>query len=218
MLPRATRGRSKFGTKCNTKPSDHFLSSLLAKPVQDVDVVFAISATASDAQQTFSVMKKVIKTIFEKHGVDSMRPAIIVFGDAVSVRLSFDEEFTELDELKERIDNLPRNTGTPDLDAALVEANRLLAGARPNAKKVLVIISDDTSDSRPWEIRANARELEEGEIEVVPVGMGNEVDLNQLEHTTPHKDNLITADREDDTDDLAEEILEKILRSKCHFS
>ena len=180
--------------------------------------MFAISATATDAQQTFSVVKDVIKTIFEKHGVDSMRVAIIVFGDAVSVRLSFDEEVTELDELKERIDNLPRNTGTPDLNAALVEGNRLLAGARPNAKKVLVIISDDTSDSSPWVIRANARELEEEEIEVVPVGMGNEVDLKQLEHTTPHKDNLITADKKDDTDDLADEILQKILRSECHFS
>jgi len=185
--------------------------------VQDVDVVFAISATARDAQQTFSVMKEVIKTIFEKHGVDSMRPAIIVFGDAVSVRLSFEEKVTELDELKERIDNLPRNTGIPDLDAALGEAYRLLVGARPNAKKVLVIISDDTSDSERWEIRANATELEEEEIEVVPVGMGNEVDLKQLEHTTPHKDNLITADKDDDTDDLAKEILEKILRSKCYL-
>ena len=188
-----------------------FFSSLLAKQVQDVDVVFAISATASDAQQTFNVMKNVIKNIFEKHG--SMRLAVIVFGDAVSVRLSFDEEVTELDELKERIDNLPRNTGTPDLNAVLVEANRLLAEARPNAKKVLVIISDDTSDSKPWEISSNARGLEEEEIEVVPVGMGNEVDLKQLEHTTPHKDNLITAKKEDDTDDLADEILQKILRS-----
>ena len=199
-------------------PQISFCSSLLGKQVQDVDVVFAISATASDAQQTFSVMKDVMKTIFEKQGVDSMRLAIIVFGDAVSVRLSFDEEVTELEELKERIDNLPRNTGTPDLNAALVEGNSLLAEARPNAKKVLVIISDDTSDSKPWEIRANARELEEEEIEVVPVGMGNEVDLKQLEHTTPHKDNLITAEKEDDTDDLADEILEKILRSKYHIS
>ena len=204
---------------CNRKPSDHFvLSSLLAKPVQHVDVVFAISATASEAQQTFSFMKEVIKIIFERHGVDSIRPAIIVFGDAVSVRLSFNEKISELDELKERIDNLPRNTGTPDLDAVLVEANRLFAGARLNAKKVLVIISDDASDNRPWEIRARAGKLEEEEIEVVPVGIGNKADLKQLEHTTPHKDNLITADKDDDTYDVADEILEKILRSKCHFS
>ena len=194
------------------------MSSLLAKPVQHVDVVFAISATASEAQQTFSFMKEVIKIIFERHGVDSIRPGIIVFGDAVSVRLSFDEKISELDELRERIDNLPRNTGTPDLDAVLVEANRLFAGARLNAKKVLVIISDDASDNRPWEIRARAGKLEEEEIEVVPVGIGNKADLKQLEHTTPHKDNLITADKDDDTDDVADEILEKILRSKCHFS
>ncbi len=179
-----------------------------------MDVVFAISATASDAQQIFNVMKEVIKAIFEKHGVDSIRPAIIVFGDSSSVRLSFDEEITDLDELKRRIDNLPQNTGTPDLDAALLQAKGVFAGARPNAKKVLVIIVDDTSDSKPWEIKAKARELEEEQIEVVPVGIGNEVDLEQLENTTPYKDNLITADKDDDTDDIADEIVEKILRSK----
>ena len=176
--------------------------------------MFAISATASDAQQTFVVMKEVMKSIFEKHGIDSIRPAIIVFGDAAAVRLSFDEEITDLDELKRRIDNLPQNIGTPDLDAALSEARKVFAGARPNAKKVLVIICDDTSDSRPWEIRAKARELEENEIEVVPVGIGNEVDREQLENTTPYKDNLITADKDDDTDDIADEILDKMLKSK----
>lgn len=176
--------------------------------------MFAISATASDSQQTFSVIKEVIKSIFEKHGVESIRPAIIVFGDTASVRLTFAEEITELDELKQLIDNLPQNTGTPDLDAAMLLAKEVFAGARPNAKKVLVIICDDTSNSETWEIRVKARELEEEEIEVVPVGFGNEVDHKQLENTTPYKDNLITADKDDDTDVIAEEIVEKILRSK----
>lgn len=179
-----------------------------------MDVVFAISATARDAQQTFNVMKEVIKSIFEKHGVDSIRPAIIVFGDSSSVRLSFDDKITDLDELKQRIENLPQNTGTPDLDAALLQVKGVFAGGRPNAKKVLVLIVDDTSDSKPWEIKAKARELEEEEIEVVPVGIGNEVDLKQLEDTTPYKDNLITADKDDDTNDIADEIVEKILKSK----
>ena len=217
LVLHATRRSIQIGVRSNTKSSSHFVSfssSSSAKPVQDVDVVFAISATATDAQQTFSIMKDVIKSIFEKHGVESIRPAIIVFGDAASVRLSFDEKIPDLFELKQRIDNLPRNTGTPDLDAALLEAKAVFAGGRPNAKKVLVIISDDKSDTKTWDIREKARELEEEEIEVVPVGIGSEVDIKQLENTTPHKDNVITADKDEDTDQIAEEIVEKILRSK----
>lgn len=122
-------------------------------------------------------MKDVIKIIFEKYGVDSMWVVIIVFGDVVFVRLSFDEEVIELDELKECIDNLLWNIGILDLNVVLVEGNRFFVGVCLNVKKVLVIIFDDILDSGFWEIRVNVREFEEEEIEVVFVGMGNEVDF-----------------------------------------
>ena len=176
--------------------------------------MFAISATASDSQQTFLVMKQVIKSIFEKHGVDSIRPAIIVFGDVASVRLNFDEKITDLNDLKQLIDNLTPNSGTPDLDEALSLAKTVFAEARPHAKKVLVIICDDRSDSKPWEIKSNARELEEEEIEVIPVGIGVEVYLPQLRVTTPDKENVIEASKDDDVDDLADKIVDLMLKSK----
>ena len=176
--------------------------------------MFAISATARDYRRTFSVMKGVMKSIFDQLGVESIRPAIIVYGDSASVRLRFDEEITDIDELKRRINNLPRNTGTPDLNAALKMAQVVFAGSRPNAKKVLVIITDDKSDSKPWVITAGARQLEEEGIEVVAVGIGSEVDRKQLETTTPYKDNIITADKDDDTKDIANKIVVIILRSK----
>lgn len=122
-------------------------------------------------------MKDVIKIIFEKYGVDSMWVVIIVFGDVVFVRLSFDEEVIELDELKECIDNLLWNIGILDLNVVLVEGNRFFVGVCLNVKKVLVIIFDDILDSSFWVIRVNVREFEEEEIEVVFVGMGNEVDF-----------------------------------------
>ena len=209
--------RGYYPSTSSIKSALHVLNSfsfLLAKPIQDVDVVFAISATASDAQQTFSVMREVIKSIFEKHGVDSIRPAIIVFGDEAYVRLNFDEDVTDLNVLKRRIDNLPRNRGTPDLVKALSLAKTVFSGVRPNARKVLVIISDNRSDSKSWKIRSNARELEEEEIEVIPVGIGAEVDLPQLKDTTPHKANLIPASKDDDVDDLGDKILDIMLKSK----
>ena len=179
-----------------------------------MDVVFAISATASDAQQTFSVMKKVIKSIFEKHGVDSIRPAIIVFGDVASVRLNFDDNGTDLNDLKQLIDNLPQYRGTPDLDEAMSLAKTVFIRARPHAKKVLVIICDNRSDSKSWEIKKSARELEDEEVDVVPVGIGIEVD--QLKDTTLYKKNVIAANKGDDVDVLADKIVNVMLRSKLH--
>ena len=176
-------------------------------------MVFAISATASDAQGTFTVMKEIIKSIFEKHGVGSIRPAVIVYGDMASVRLNFDEVITDLNDLRKRIDNLIRNSGTPDLTEAMSLAKVVFVGARPHVKKVLVIITDDQSDSK--EIKMKARELEEDEIEVVSVGIGAEVNIPQLKETTFYRENVIaTNNTGDNTDELTDRILEIMLKSK----
>ena len=159
-------------------------------------------------------MKDVIKSIFEKHGVDSIRPAIIVFGDKASVSLNFDEGVTDVNDLKQLIDNLPQNRGTPDLEGTLSLAKTVFAGARPHAKKVLVIIYDAKSDSKSWEIKIKTSELEEKEIEVVPVGIGVEVDIPQLKDTTSYKKNVIVANKDDDIDELADKIVEIMLKSK----
>lgn len=159
-------------------------------------------------------MKDVIKSIFEKYGVDSIRPAIIVFGDVASARLNFQQEGMDLNDLKQRIENLPRNTGTPDLNQALSLAKTLFARARAHAKKVIVVISDDRSDSKSWEITTKARELEEEEIEVVSVGVAGEVDPQQLKAATPHKNNVIVATKDDDVADLADKIVNIMLKSK----
>lgn len=188
---------------------------LLAKPPQVVDVVFAISATARDAEKTFSFMKEVIKSIFEKYGVDSLRPAVIVFGDTVSVRMNFQDSL-EQDALKRLVQGLRPNRGTPDLEKALAEAKTLFSGARPHAKKVLVIISDDQSDSKSWKIKHSSQELEEDEVDVIPVGVGNEVDIQQLKDTTPQKKNAVLANKDDDVGDLADKIVD-IMRESEYF-
>lgn len=159
-------------------------------------------------------MKDVIKSIFEKYGVDSIRPAIIVFGDVASARLNIQQEGMDLNDLKQRIENLPRNTGTPDLNQALSLAKTLFARARAHAKKVIVVISDDRSDSKSWEITTKARELEEEEIEVVSVGVAGEVDPQQLKAATPHKNNVIVATKDGDVADLADKIVNIMLKSK----
>ena len=174
-------------------------------------MVFAISATASNAQQTFDRMKEVIKSIFAKHGVNKIRPAIVVYADTASVRLNFDEDVTELEKLIQRIDNIPQSTGTPDLEGALQLAKSLFSGARPEAKKILVIITDSRSDSSPEAIKEQAHELEGEDVVVIPVGMGAQVDPSELKNTTPHKNNVILAKKTDDADDVANKILEKAL-------
>ena len=178
-----------------------------------MDVVFAIGATARDAQQTFGMMKEVIKSIFEKHGVDNIRPAIIVFGDRASVRMNFQEDL-DLDALMQRVEGLTRNRRTPDLEEVLLEAKALFLEARPRAKKVLVIIADDRSDSRSWKIKSSAQELEENEVDIIPVGIGPNVDMTQLVVTTSHKQNTIVAKKDDDVEDLADKIVDSLLKSK----
>lgn len=81
--------------------------------------MFVISVMVRDYWWIFSVMKGVMKFIFDKFGVESIWLVIIVYGDSVFVWLCFDEEIIDIDELKWCIDNLLWNIGILDLNVVL---------------------------------------------------------------------------------------------------
>jgi hypothetical protein len=92
------------------------------------------------------------------------------------------------------------------------EASRLFDQyARPEAKKVLVIITDKRSDSTLSDIRDAAKILVSKSITVIPVAFGRDADPNQLVTTTPNKGDLIKKEKTVPPKTLAKEIMDKIL-------
>ena len=92
----------------------------------------------------------------------------------------------------------------------------LTTGLRPDAKKVLVIIIDKKSGSTEDEVRQAAVLLENYKIRVIPVALGKDADVPELTNATLDKDDIVKADRKDDPEKIADEIMMKASEFSYH--
>lgn len=93
--------------------------------------------------------------------------------------------------------------------------------ARLDAKKVLVVISDQTSDSEDNEIAKAVKPLQDNDVIVIPVALGDEADKAQLVKLIDDPSTLVTADTSNNTNDIKEEIMKQVFEGICteiHYS
>ena len=102
----------------------------------------------------------------------------------------------------------------PDLEKALDESDKLFqgAGARPTARKILVVIMDNKSSVAESRVNTTANRLYEHYIDVIPVAIGEETDSMQLMLTTKDQSNLIEAPKVFEPGKLGEAIMRKVLK------
>lgn len=103
---------------------------------------------------------------------------------------------------------------SPVLDRALESAKSLFEGddVRETAKKVLLILTDRSSGLEESALRTGASNLENNDIEVIAVSIGEESDVTELAYVTPHTGNIIDAPVDKDPDRLSSEIV-KLIRT-----
>lgn len=94
----------------------------------------------------------------------------------------------------------------------------LLKEGRPNAKKVLVVISDKGSSSLDSEIRNEVKPLQDNDVIVIPVALGNEADERQLKLLTDVESNLVTAKLTDDTTDIKNKLMVVVFKGLLKLS
>lgn len=190
-----------------------YLSDELRTP--QIDLAFVISAYATSAADTFQRIKDTLNAIVEEYGVTGrIRYGLVTFGRDATQKLSFSEEISDINSLKAKIRFTQRPFGEPDLQRALEEAKKLFDSEpkRPDAKKVIVVITDKKSTSRPEDVKKSFIPLEEGGVIVVPVAVGSSADPNELERITSNRGYLIKTERELDPDVTAEQIMDKVLK------
>ena len=105
--------------------------------------------------------------------------------------------------------------------AALVEVLReatkqfdAAAKVRPNARKVLVVITDKKSDSRGEDLKKEVFNLQPHDIKVIAVALGKESDKDELDILTPEEGGVIEANSTDGAKKTANTIMEKALQGK----
>lgn len=79
-----------------------------------------------------------------------------------------------------------------------------------SACQVLVVITDRKSGSNASDVKTAAKPLEEAGIAVIPVSIGFEADVKELENITPDNTNIIEPSAGTSANELAKMIMEKI--------
>lgn len=187
--------------------------------VLQTDIVFALSATSPNAAKAFRIMKNTIKTLEFSPGGHKLLFSVVVFGTAPSVRLKFSDRFVSREHFERVIDAIPRPTSGADLVKAIDEAARLfqLPGARPKAKKVVVVMIDNKSGINMIDIKEAVASLKAKGIAIVAVAVGNTADIQELAFVTPEINDVINSSLDELPEVLGEKVMKKAMEGKKVF-
>ena len=182
-----------------------------------MDLGFAISASAQDADETFKLMTEAISSITERYETSNIRYALLTFGATVKREVNFTLDLPDPETLRKALASASQPSGEPDLQRALEEAKMMFkeAPSRLGAKKVLVVIMDKKSISDSSGVEQASKPLEDVNIVVVPVAVGPAASLPELEKTTTNKKFMIIVGKDEDPEALGEEIMRNALKSEC---
>lgn len=144
------------------------------------------------------------------YGQERIHYSLIIFGSVPDPKIQFNDIFATDELLKTYIKSFERASGSA-LAPTLQEAREIFEKyARPGVRKVLVVITDKTSDSEEDDLRDKALLLEQAQIKVIPVGLGDEANDTELETLTPHKEDVITKPDTIPTTSLVKAIMRKL--------
>ena len=156
-------------------------------------------------------MKDTITSILDTYSLDVIRVGVVVFGSKTVPAFPIQGNLNN--NLQTVVNVLVPQFGVPDLDEALSEARRVFKNSgRPDARKVVVVISDRASDSSSGDIKTEADRLREDDIVLISVVIGKNADPKELEEFTPHEVTKTTTD--EDPEELGKKIMELALRGK----
>ena len=190
-------------------------SAVLEPP--EIDLCFAISATAANADSTFPLMKETINDVIENYGIRKIRYSVILFGSQARQVVGFDSSITKPAQLEAYIRSLDRLSGGSAIDKALEKAMESFREGitRPNARKVLVVITDNDSGLKTGDIVTKARLLEERNVRVIAVAVGDTADQQELEAIASDKRDVLTVPTSVQPNALSKDITVLVLTGKA---
>lgn len=117
----------------------HFCLTDGSLRLPETNIVFAISATGLEANETLGFVKEIVKSIIIKYGTERLEYSLIVYGESASPQVMFGDIFKSNAELITAVESVPAVSGVPSLDKALEESKLQFESPfiRPNAAKVI---------------------------------------------------------------------------------
>lgn len=102
------------------------------------NIVFAVSATGREANETHAFIKEILKSVISTYGTNRLETSVIVYGEFASTEIMFGDIFQTDAALIKAVLDTPTISGVPSLEKALEEAKKQFESPfiRPKAAKV----------------------------------------------------------------------------------
>ena len=147
--------------------------------------MFVISAHSTN---TMSFTKDVMAGIMRNYSTNLIHYAVVLYGDKASVLLKFSDGVTNPDDLVTLVRSASTVPGGSALDVAIQKAKQLFIeddGVRPDARKILVIFTDDESSGDKEVAKSIAEDLTDNLVTIITVAVGDGAGHRELEGLTP---------------------------------
>lgn len=179
--------------------------------VPKLDLVFAISATSKDTDETFQLMTSAIDSLLQKYDSSNIRYGVLVYGDDATVVVHLKNQ-TDAAQIQENLTTILAPVGGTALDKALEAAAVMFAeaGDREDADRVLVIMTDESSGLDEDVVVGATKPLEQMAVKIIPVVVGDDVTPKEFV-TVTSKGNIITTKKDKDPEQLSVEIMERVI-------
>lgn len=181
----------------------------------EMDLAFAISSTVVDQDKNFEKMKEIVKGTIQKFGLSRVKYSLLTFGETPDVKIRFEDVFDTEKELGELVDAFKKALGHAALHKALEEVRYLFAVAedtRPNASRVLVVITDKTSDSTEDDVQMAAKKLTDDGVRVIAIALGDDFD--------PVSPEIIKPDNKSSPEEIVKQLVDTVLNGRkavCNY-
>ncbi|OWF46122.1 uncharacterized protein LOC110456139 [Mizuhopecten yessoensis] len=188
-----------------------------------IDLVFVMDQSNSLSMDDNIRSKMFIQDIVNDFQVslDKTRVGLVTYSTHATTRFHLNT-YGSSSAVSTAIDNVPFDSGTTATDEALIKALtdvfQVSHGSRPDAVKVLIVITDGVSNDRLNTIHA-AQGIHDNNIVIFSIGVGshiNHAELNAIA-TSPSCTHVMTVSGYTDLTALKQEIQEKTCRAPVYI-
>ena len=158
-------------------------------------------------------MKDIIINVVQNYSANLIHYAVVMYGEEPSVVLKFSDGVTDPDQLVIVVNSAPSLPGDSALDKALQEANRLFnedEAVRPDARKVVVVITDNESSGDKEAAKGIARDLKDELVTIVTVAVGSNAAQQELETLTEAGSDSLNTTINENPGETGKKIIETI--------
>ena len=186
-------------------PSKHVSCLCLAPPCMAVaDIVFVVDGTGSVGSENFERMKTFISQLFAflDIGENAVRVSVVQYAGQARTEFFLDQYFDlqAAQDAVQAIQYMGGWTRTGDaIDFATNVHFDVRNGARANVTKIAVVITDGISQD---DVNRPARRMRQAGIVTIAVGVGTNLDSDQLLAIAGDQDTLLSLDDFDRLQDL----------------